>query len=332
VSELAVILPFRNASATLERAIGSLLNQSFKEFELILINDHSSDNSLAVINKINDQRIRLIENKGTGLAAALNTGIKLTNARYIARMDADDISLPDRLKLQYEFAVANPDVDVVSCLVQYVKSEEFIKNTEGYNHHVQWLNEIRSVSDHFQNRFADSPIAHPTLFCRKTVFEKYGYYSEDELPEDFELWLRWFAKGVKFIKLPQELYQWYDYPQRLSRVHPNYTLDKFHELKAAYFAQWWHYHQRPNLWVWGYGKEVFKRSAYLAKYKVQINGYVDLKKRPQAKRTIISYKQISKTLQDFYLVYVSDRQGKENIKQLFAEKGMLPDVDYYFMT
>ena len=331
MTSISVILPFRNAEATIEAAIKSILGQTFTDFELILIDDNSKDRSGKVIDSFNDSRIKLISNDSMGLVSALNKGIESASGKYIARMDADDYSLPERLFKQFKHLEKSPDNYVSACKVEY-QSSPYSTDTSGYQYHVNWLNNIISPADHYNNRFIDAPIAHPTLFCRKETFLKYGLYKDLDHPEDFELWLRWMEQGVKFEKVNQVLFQWSDHPERLSRSHDNYSADNFSRLKAEYFARWWKNSEDKQLWIVGFGKEVFRRSAFLFDHKLEISGYVDIKARPGSQRMVIDYSKIEKSPNHFYLVYVSDRVGKTRIKEFFDKKEMKVGEHYLSMA
>lgn len=332
MSTISVILPFKNAEDTLRAAVNSILKQSLSDFELLLIDDNSHDDSSEVAASIDDQRIKLIKNPGSGLASALNFGIKQAKGEYIARMDSDDISQPNRFKEQLRYALDHPFIDVISCLVEHRSGKPSEEDIRGYGLHVEWLNKLISPEEHFANRFVDATIAHPTLFCRKDLFEKCGYYSESALPEDFELWLRWMDQGVKFAKVDESLFQWLDYSDRLSRTHTNYDTQKFFRLKAQYFAKWWQGQGKGNLWIWGYGKDVFRRTSYLEEQAIHLNGFIDIVERSGTNRLVLPIDKVQKSNDDFYLVYVSNRQGKSRIRSYFDDKGMQPNEDYLFMT
>ena len=329
---ISVILPFKNAYAFIERAINSILDQTFEDFELVLIDDNSEDNSRQLIENIKDKRLRLIKNTRSGLVSALHTGIAHASGEFIARMDADDLAMPDRLEKQLEHLRKKPENYVSSCRVKYKNIVDDGFSSSGYQLYVDWLNKLITPQDHYINRFVDAPVAHPTLFCRKSVFENYGTYLDEDHPEDFELWLRWMANGVKFEKLEDVLLEWTDHEERLSRVHKNYDREKFFQLKAKYFSREWSKIKAQNLWIIGYGKEVIKRSAYLSDFNLKIAGYVDVSPRPAAQRRVISYADIDSGASNFYLVYVSDRLGKKLIKNFFDQHGMLPAIDYLFMV
>ena len=122
--EISVILPFRDASSTLRRAVKSILDQNFTDFELLLVDDGSTDDSPDIADSFDDDRIRHVKLKPLGIVGALNEGIYASHGNYIARMDADDYSHPERLRKQYDFLQANPDVGVVSCLIRYFGDKE----------------------------------------------------------------------------------------------------------------------------------------------------------------------------------------------------------------
>ena len=324
-------MPVKNAATTLNDSIHCILNQSYTNLEFIIIDDHSTDDSKKLIKSFTDSRIKLIANLGAGIAAALNTGLSVANGDYIARMDADDIAHPNKLSQQFQFHSTNPDVDVVSCLVQHKSKGN--ASQDGYKYHVDWINSIIGSKDHYENRFSDAVIAHPTLFCRRQLFSDYGQYSEEEVPEDYELWLRWMQSGVRFAKISQVLYQWYDYPERASRTNPKYDVEAFNRVKAIYLKKWLdHTIPKKEIWIWGYGKEVIKKISFLTILGIDISGFIDVKERDSTKRNVQSYLSIKGSENRLYLVYVSDRIGKARIKDFLIEKGLKPTLDYYFMT
>jgi glycosyltransferase involved in cell wall biosynthesis len=114
-SKISILLPTFNAGNNLFLAVKSILNQSFKNWTLLILDDGSTDNSLEKINNLSDERIKIFKNKiNKGISYRLNQGIKFSNTKYIARMDSDDISFPDRLEKQFNFLEKNKDIDLVS--------------------------------------------------------------------------------------------------------------------------------------------------------------------------------------------------------------------------
>jgi glycosyltransferase involved in cell wall biosynthesis len=192
---ISVILPVYNAADYLLEAVESILNQSFKDFELIIINDGSTDNSEAIINSISDARIRYIENDGNkGLIYTLNRGIGEATCTYIVRMDADDISVPTRLEKQYAFMEKNSDIGACGAYAEY------IGNRIGIWKYPVLDKEIRC------RLMWGSSIIHPSAIIRKSVLTQYQIkYNEQYIAaEDYKLWVD-IAKVSKLHNIPEIL-------------------------------------------------------------------------------------------------------------------------------
>ncbi|MDF1756310.1 MAG: glycosyltransferase [Verrucomicrobiales bacterium] len=180
---LTVILPAYNAEVHLAEAINSVISQTFSDFELIIIDDGSTDRTGEIINEIDDSRIRLIQHKqNAGLIAALNEGIALAKSEFVARMDADDVCEPSRFEEQLEFFDQNPDVGVLGTAIRMIDSESRpgkIFEMPLSRDEVEWALPLLC------------PLAHPTVMMRTDVVKKAaGYSSGAELAEDYDLWGR----------------------------------------------------------------------------------------------------------------------------------------------
>ena len=328
---VSVILPVYNGERTLEKAIDSILCQTLSEFELIVIDDGSEDKSSKLVNSYKDPRIQYVIKNHSGIAPSLNEGIRISCAKYIARMDADDLSHPKRLAKQYNYLEEHPEIDVLASNVRYTGSNV----SEGFSYYVNWQNQLIDHDDMRNNRFVDSPLVHPTVMVRKVAFEKYGNYRETDGPEDFELWLRWMERGAKFSKLKEELLDWRDHDDRMTRTSSNYSKEKFFKLKALYFAEWFKNDTRVknmNIWIIGTGRTVFQRTDYLLNSGLKIHGFVDFKSKSTASRRIISYEDLPFIKNPFFLSYVSDRVGKVRIKKFLGDSGFSESKDFYMMA
>jgi glycosyltransferase involved in cell wall biosynthesis len=274
---VSVVLPVYNAAHTLDAAIDSLLSQTEQSLQLVIVDDGSTDRSATLIRKwaAKDERVYPVFAKHKGIVAALNTGLSKATAPYIARMDADDISMPQRLQKQADFLDANPDFGLVSCLVKHLGNKE---TQTGYAHYVSWVNSLTTNKEITRNRFIESPLAHPSVMFRKQLIHKFGEYRNGVFPEDYELWLRWLEQGVRMGKIPEPLLKWRDHPDRLSRIHHRYSTDAFYQLKARYLAKWLTKHNpmHPNVVIWGAGRSSRKRAELLTDYGVNITHYIDV--------------------------------------------------------
>lgn len=190
--KVSVVMSVYNGAEYLSEAIDSILAQTFPDFELIIIDDASSDDSQAIINGYTDKRIRLLINESNlGLPASLNKGIRYAQGKYIVRMDSDDISLPDRIEKQVRFMDAHPDIAASSGNYYMIDSFGNIsKNIFG---------RIRShkMNEKMLQRYAliPSPLVHPAAIIRKEVFDKGVAYNEKyKAAQDYDLWLNIWEK------------------------------------------------------------------------------------------------------------------------------------------
>lgn len=193
--EITVLMSVYNGEKYLKEAIESIINQTFKDFEFLIINDASTDSSVDIIKGFNDKRIVLIENKeNLGLTKSLNKGIKLSKGKYIARMDADDISLPHRFEKQFEFMEENPDITLCGAWVQTIGERNNI-----------WKTPLDSNTIKSQLLF-NNVIWHPTVFLRRdTLLENNLLYNEDfRFAQDYEFWVRIIEK-FKVQNIPEVL-------------------------------------------------------------------------------------------------------------------------------
>ncbi len=181
---VSVILPIYNGAAHLAEAIESVLTQSFRDFELIAIDDGSSDESAAIARAVADERVRVVVQENRGLAATLNRGLELARGRYVARQDHDDIALPGRLERQVAFLESHPAVALVGTWAAILGAAS---EPERYHRH---------PCDPATLRFAllfDNPFVHSSVVARTAVLRELGGYSTDperQPPEDYELWSR----------------------------------------------------------------------------------------------------------------------------------------------
>lgn len=191
--KISVIMPAYNAEAYIKEAIDSILNQSFTDFELIVINDCSVDGTEAVVLGYSDRRIIYFKNeKNMGVAATLNRGLSAAKGEFIARMDSDDVAMPERFAQQVDFLIRHPNYAICgSSLTVFGENQP-----ERAFPYPQTDKEIRA------NMIFNSPFAHPTIMMRGEMLNRCGrYYDESyEKAEDFELWYRLlrYGKGYNF--------------------------------------------------------------------------------------------------------------------------------------
>lgn len=191
---VSVVLPVFNAADYVAHAIDSILGQTLRDLELILIDDGSTDNSSEIMRGYasSDDRVHLVCRENRGLVATLNEGIALARGLWIARMDADDISLPQRLEKQLEWA-ERERADICGCWVQCFDGDNSLR---------------RYPTDHLgceAQLLFDVPLAHPAAIVRAKVFQSLKYDPDFADAEDYELWQRAWERGNKFTNIPEVL-------------------------------------------------------------------------------------------------------------------------------
>lgn len=271
---LSVIMPFLNAAPTLRAAAASMFAQTFTDFELIAIDNGSTDGGAAVLTAMGDPRLRLLTEPRRGIVPALNTGLAAAQGEWFARLDADDWSYPERLARQLAFLDAHPGL--MFCATQVEFGGDGAAQA-GYARYVTWQNTIVTEAQVRLSCFIESPFAHPSWMFHRTLIAAHGPYRDGAFPEDYEMVLRWHAAGVRMAKVPEVLVRWNDPPTRLSRTDPRYHPDTFFALKAAHLAAWLARHNphHPDVVVWGARPRTRHRAEHVNRHGIRIVGWLD---------------------------------------------------------
>ena len=195
--EVSVVMSCFNEEKYAPLAIQSILDQTFSNFEFIIVNDGSSDNTEVILQEMVEKDPRIIyvnNNENLGLSASLNKGIRLARASLIARMDADDIADQQRLQKQLAFMKDNHHVDILGTAVKIRKNKRDI------------IRSCPEFHDEIITRVFKKPLVfHPTIMIRKKVYQEYGFYDESlKWAEDADLWYRIYDK-VRFHNLQEAL-------------------------------------------------------------------------------------------------------------------------------
>jgi glycosyltransferase involved in cell wall biosynthesis len=217
--DVSVILAVRNGGSDLPKAIGTIFAQSFVNFELIAVDNGSTDGTSAFLKSIGDPRLRVFYHAEPGLAGALNFGIARARGRYIARQDHDDWALPTRMERQVRFFETHRDHALVgTCAEIWVGDAP----TQRYHDHP-----TEDVALRFELLF-NNPFVHSSVMIRKSALDEVGLYTTDparQPPEDYELWSR-LARRFRVANLPERLTIYREVPNSASRVGDNPFLQK----------------------------------------------------------------------------------------------------------
>lgn len=272
---VSVVLPYRNEARHLEACLSSLKRQTFQEFELIAVDDGSTDRSSDIVEAQAKRfrRVVRLDTGGAGLVPALKAGVDRAEGEFIVRVDADDIYHPRRIEVQRSLLLAG--ADAVGSRVRFFPRSALM---EGFRLYETWINRLVSPSAMAAEIFVETPIAHPSLAIRRSLLEAIGGYREMGWPEDYDLMLRAHRSGAVFAKADQVLLFWREHADRFCRNDERYSLDAFIRCRCHHLARGPLENDR-DLILWGAGPIGKKTAAYLLQEGIEFEAFVDIDPR-----------------------------------------------------
>lgn len=329
---ITILLPVRDAEATLDEAVESIRAQTHREWELIAVDDGSQDGTWKLLESWSqrDARIRVIgtPEDSHGIVPALNTALAAAQGPVVARMDADDVSLPARLERQLALLEAGV-ADVVGCQVRYFPEEVVAGGARRYE---AWLNSLITPEEHARDLFIECPLAHPTFMLARERLEAVNGYRARGWPEDYDLLLRLWRRGARLAKVPELLFLWREAPDRTSRTNPDYSPEAFRRCKAHHLRRSYLTGSQPVL-VWGGGPFGKLLARELIAEGVPLRGFVDLSPRRIGQviygAPVLSQPEAFRLRgQAFGVAAVGQSGAREEIRAAMADAGWVEGIDF----
>lgn len=233
---VSILMPTHNEERHLQAALDSLYRQTLTDWELVAVDDGSDDATLHILNDatFRDSRVRVIRRERDGLVAALNAGLEWCRAPLLARMDGDDICHPRRLERQAAYLDQHPESGLVACNFRHFPRTGLKQGMIAYE---SWQNGLADHTLIMRDLFVESPFVHPSIMTRTEILKQSGGYHDRGGPEDYDLWLRMAASGIRFARLPDTLFFWRDHPERATRTLDEYTSSAFRSCKLHHLRQ-----------------------------------------------------------------------------------------------
>lgn len=272
---VSVLLPVRDAAATLDACLDSIAAQTLTDHEVVVVDDGSRDDSAALLRAAaaRDPRLRLLQPGPVGLVTALNTGLRACRAETVVRMDADDIMHRDRLAAQFAGLQRWPDCTVLGSRISLFPPAAV---SEGMRRYIEWQNACLTPTRLAADIYIESPLTHPSVALRRDRVLAAGGYRDGEFPEDYELWLRLDAGGHRLRKLGAYLLRWRVSPHSLSRRDGRYARGAFDRLRAGYLIRDARLSAAAALVVWGAGRRTRQRVAVLQREGARVAAWIDI--------------------------------------------------------
>lgn len=274
MSTVSIILPVKNVERWIEETLSSIQQQTYQDWELVIVDDHSQDRTWEILNSYSRQqpdKIQLYRNPGEGIIPALQFALSKCSGRYVTRIDGDDLMPPDRLKLHVEKLISAPKKTIVTGKVQYFHENEI---SEGYRKYENWLNERIARDDHFKHIYRECVIASPNWICFREDLLDHNLFDFLEYPEDYDLVLKWYQNNFEVLSVNETTLLWREHPDRTSRNSESYQQKAFFELKIKRLIEK-EYNKSKRIGVIGKGQKANLCATILNEFGIHCEQYND---------------------------------------------------------
>lgn len=327
---LSVLMPCRDAAEHLRQSIRSIEEQSFQDFEVVAVNDGSTDATQPMLERWanRDHRVRVCNLERVGLPEALRVGADACQGELLARFDADDVAHPLRLAQQIDLLAQHREVAAVGTGVRYFPRD---KVGWGARRYERWLNGLANPAVVARDLYVECPIAHPTLMIRRSVFDEVGGYQSNLWPEDYDLVFRLHFAGARLTNVPRVLHFWRQGEGRLSRNDARYSPAAFRRCKISYLLKG-PLSGHEEVAIWGAGRVGKNFALSLSESGVRVDTFYDIDPRKIGQRIngapVKGAREVAHHRGSYLLVAVGAAGARETIREELAELGFREPQDY----
>lgn len=329
---ISVLLPVYNAAPFLSDCVESIIQQSEKRWELLAVDDFSTDQSADILRHFEkrDGRIRLFHSNSKGIIPALRLALQKSKGSFVTRMDADDIM--DHQKLAALLAPLQQQGRgyLSTGLVRYFAEGQL---GQGYSQYENWLNQLCRNRNHYQDIYRECVIPSPCWMTHREDLNACRAFWSDTYPEDYDLCFRFYKYGLRILTVERVLHYWRDHAQRTSRTNPLYSDQHYFDLKMNYYLDLEYEKNRP-LVLWGAGKKgkTLARklvdaevSFYWVSNNARKNGKVIFGKTLSTFQSILTFEGSPKLI-----IAVASPADQHNIKAFLKRNNFKPKEDFFF--
>lgn len=328
---ISILMPVYNAMPYLIECIESILKQSESNWELIAVNDFSTDNSGETLQRYAEQnpKIKVFQNSYKGIIPALHLAFQQSKGELVTRMDADDIMSLDKLEILNKLLQKNGKGCIATARVKYF-SEGILG--QGYQRYEEWLNQLCEKNNHFEEIYKECVIPSPCWMIWRRDLIKCKAFTGQIYPEDYDLCFRFYQQKLKTVSSKKMLHYWRDYPSRSSRTKKEYAKQHYFDLKLPYFLQLDYQPNRPLI-LWGAGRKGKYLAQKLKEQSISFRWVCNTASKWGARihNTIMEKFEIIAELEDPQIIIsVAAPDGQIEIKNYLSSICLLPGKNYFF--
>ncbi len=328
---VSILTPFKNTEAYLADCITSILQQTYSHWELIIIDDASTDASYELVNAFaeKDPRIKLFKNTGNGIIDALRLALKHSKGQFITRMDSDDVMLPNKLAVLVHNLKTFGEKHVAIGLVSYFSADGV---GEGYKSYETWLNNLTKSGRNYDEIYKECVIPSPCWMVYKNDLMACDAFNQNLYPEDYDLTFRFYKHRYTCIPCDKVLHKWRDYSTRTSRTHVHYAQNHFTALKLHHFLAI-DYKPEKTLTIWGAGTKGKIMANILIEKNIPFEWICDNPKKIGKAiygKTLMEFQALSKLKNTQSIITVANKTAQKEIRQYLESLNLEPIKDYVF--
>ena len=328
---ISILMPVKNTAPFLNECLDSIINQSETDFELIAIDDHSTDESYSILKgfELKDKRVKVFKNLGIGIIEALRLAYSKSSGNYISRMDADDVMSLDKLAVLKYNLIAFGSGHIASGKVKYFSATPL---GAGFKNYELWLNSLIEKGTNFEGIYKECVIPSPCWMVYREDLEKCQAFYPNVYPEDYDLAFRFYKEGLKPIACSQTLHHWRDYSTRTSRTHVHYADHTFLDIKMDYFLKL-ECDATKNLVLWGAGDKGKKVAKILIAQNIKFTWICDNPKKISKDiygQILYPLTALDTIENSQSIITVANLKAQIEIKLHFEERNLILNKDYFF--
>ncbi|TMM57039.1 glycosyltransferase family 2 protein [Maribacter algarum] len=328
---ISILIPFKNTAQFLSECLESILKQTYANWEVLVINDHSTDESLKVVQGFTekDSRIKVFQNQGSGIIEALRTAYSKSQGNFITRMDSDDIMAPTKMEIMANSLMQSGKGHLAVGQVRYF-SDRGISN--GYERYEAWLNQLTQSGSNYSEIYKECVIPSPCWMVHREDLDKCDAFEPNRYPEDYDLTFRFYEKGVRCVPCKELLHYWRDYDSRTSRTSEHYDQNYFLDIKLHYFLKLDYDNSRP-LVVWGAGNKGKTIAKGLLDKQIDFNWLCDNSNKIGKEiygKEMFHYRFLEKLQNPQSIVTVANEEAQKAIRLYLDKLGQRSMRDFFF--